>query len=80
MTTVPDKNGDRISSLWFADDTVQTEEGIRIGASSQKTEEVYGADDYNGINAWIMEREDSCLTIVLNDGTVSAVLYEANMD
>lgn len=80
MTTVPDKNGDRISSLWFADDTVQTEEGIRIGTSSQKTEEVYGADDYNGINAWIMEREDSCLTIVLNDGTVSAVLYEANMD
>lgn len=80
MTTSPAKNGDRISSLWFADDSVQTEEGIRIGDSREKVEQAYGSDGFNGINAWILKKGDSCLTIVLNDDTVTTVLYEMEME
>lgn len=80
LTTYPEKDSDRINSLWFADDSVHTEEGIRIGDSRERVEAAYGTDGFNGSNAWIMEKGSTKLTIILTDGIVSTVLYEAIME
>ena len=77
MTTYPENGKDYVYSLWFADDSVATEEGIRIGDSQEAVERVYDRECFNGDNAYILEKGESRLTIILTDGVVSSVLYEA---
>lgn len=80
LTTCPMEEGDRVYSLWFADDTVSTEEGVRIGSSRADVEQAYGAEYFNGVNAFVVTRGNTKLTVVLTDGAVSSVLYEAVME
>lgn len=77
ITTYPDGDTDRIFSLWFADDSITTAEGIYIGASEAQVTAAYGADGYNGSNAYIMNSPDCKLTVIIQDGVVSAILYDA---
>lgn len=76
LTTYPMEGKDYIYSIWFADDSVATEEGIYIGASKEAVANAYGAECFNGTNAFIIEKGKTKLTIVLTEGTVSSVLYE----
>lgn len=80
LTTYPENGKDHVYSLWFADDSVTTEEGIRIGDSQSSVEQVYGAESYNGSNAYILTKGNAKLTIILTDGVVSSVLYESNWE
>lgn len=77
MTTFPENGKDYVYSLWFADDTAATAEGIRIGDTQETVEQAYGAEIYNGTNAYILTKGNTRLTILLTDGVVSSVLYEA---
>ena len=78
MTTYPDGDKDRVNSITVQDDTVSTADGISIGDSRDKVEEVYGADAFNGINAYIMKEGDAQLTIILSeDDTVYSIQYTA---
>ena len=76
FTTYPDKGCDYIHTIWFTDDSATTEEGIYIGASQQAVDSAYGAEHWNGVNAYILTRETVRLTILLTDGFVSSVKYE----
>ena len=82
MTTYPDGDKDRVNSLTLRDDTVSTAEGISIGDSKEKVESVYGADAFNGINAYIMADStgDSQLTVILDGDKVSSIQYAALFD
>ena len=80
LATYPLNGKYYIYTLWFADDTVTTAEGIRIGSTRQQAEEAYGKSSDNGSNAFILRRGNSKLTVLITDGHVSGILYEANVD
>ena len=77
MTTYPDGDKDRVNSVTLLDDTVSTVDGICIGDSKDKVEEVYGADCFNGVNAYIMAEGDAQLTVILDGDKVSSIQYTA---
>lgn len=77
LTTYPQEDQDHIFSAWFADDTVTTAEGIYIGSTQAAVEAAYGKDGYNGVNAYILNKGETKLTIILTDGVVSSIVYDA---
>lgn len=77
MTTYPDGSQDRIGALWFTDDSVTTAEGLYLGASREMAEQIYGADQFNGINAFLLPRDGMKLTVILTEDTVTGIKYEA---
>ena len=80
LTTYPDGDIDRVNSVTLVDDTVSTNEGICIGDSKAKVEEVYGADTFNGVNAYIMKTDDAQLTIIISSDAVSSIQYAAQFE
>lgn len=77
LETYPDGETDRVYSVWLVDDSVTTEEGIYIGSNQQQVEDAYGAEWYNGKNAYIVKAGDCILTIILDNGAVSSIQYTA---
>lgn len=80
MTTYPDGEMDRVNSVTLMDDTVSTTDGISIGDSQEKVEEVYGTEPFNGVNAYIMSEGDAQLAIMVADGKVSSIMYTAKFE
>lgn len=80
LSTYPMGDKDFVYSVWFADDSVATAEGIRIGSTKAQVESAYGTAGFNGSNAFVMTKGDSTLTIILKDGEVSDVIYELTLD
>ena len=76
FTTYPDNDKDYIHTIWFTDDSTVTEEGIYIGSSQKAVDAAYGAESWNGVNAYILTRENVRLTILLTDSFVSSIKYE----
>ncbi len=77
LQTYPLNGGDFVYSLWFMDDTISTPENIYIGATQAQVEAAYGTDCYNGSNAFIMTKGASTLTILMENGAVSSIIYDA---
>ena len=77
FSTYPSDEKDLVYSLWFADDTVATEEGISIGSTQAQVEKVYGSDCFQETNACTLTGKTSRLIIVLSEGIVSSIAYEA---
>jgi len=82
LTTYPDGDKDRINSVTLRDDTVSTADGICIGDSKDKVEAAYGADAYNGVNAYIINSDngDAQLTVILDSDKVSSIQYSAQFE
>lgn len=77
LQTYPLEGEDYIYCLWIVDDSVETPEGIYIGASQAAVEAVYGAEAFNGSNAYVITGENSRLTIILDNGVVYSIQYDA---
>ena len=77
LQTYPLGDADYIYSVWLVDDSSTTPEGIYIGASQAEVEAAYGNQGFNGENAYIMTGTTSTLTIILTDGVVSSIQYDA---
>ena len=77
METYPGTDGDYVHCVWLVDDSVSTAEGIYIGASQQEVEDTYGAEYFDGSNAFVMEKGDCILTIIMDSGVVSSIQYDA---
>lgn len=75
LETYEKDGAEYVSGFWFVDDTVQTPEGIYIGSAQAEVEQAYGADAFNGTNAYSLRRGDSKLTVILTDGAVSSIQY-----
>ena len=80
LYTYPDGDIDRINMVVLCDDTVATAEGISIGDSKEKVESIYGADGYNGVNAYVLTSGESTLTIIMENDQVSSIQYAAVLD
>ena len=77
LSTYPLDGNDHVYSIWFADDGVSTEEGIRLGDSQAEVESAYGTECFNGTNVYSLVKGESRLTILLTEGKVSSIQYEA---
>ena len=77
LQTYPMGDEDFVFSLWLVDDSSTTPEGIYIGATQAEVESAYGAEGFNGSNAYILKGTTSTLTIILEDGKVSSIQYDA---
>jgi hypothetical protein len=64
----------------LCDDTLSTPEGVAIGDSKEKVESTYGADGYNGINAYEYTKGDCKLTIIMENDLVSSIQYGAVLE
>ena len=80
LQTYPMGDEDFVFSLWLVDDSSTTPEGIYIGATQAEVEAAYGTEGFNGSNAYILKGTTSTLTIILEDGTVSSIQYDAVID
>lgn len=77
LQTYPLGDADYIYSVWLVDDSSSTNEGIYIGATQAEVEAAYGTEGFNGSNAYILTGTTSTLTIILTDGVVSSIQYDA---
>ena len=77
LQTYPNGDKDYVYGVWFADDGVSTEEGVYIGMEQADVEKAYGAESYNGENAYILTKGICKLTVIITDGVVSSVQYDA---
>lgn len=75
LDTYPKGDKDYVYGFWFADDSVSTEEGIYIGATKAQVEKAYGADAFNGSNAYNITKGDNILTIILENDVVTSIQY-----
>ena len=76
LSTYPLNGKDFVYSFWFADDSVATEDGVRIGNTQADVESAYGVDCFNGTNTYTQSEGKSKLTIILIDGLVTSIQYE----
>ena len=77
LKTYPIEDKDYVFGLWFADDSVSSDEGLYIGMPEAQAKEICGEDSYNGTNAYIQTRNGTKLTVIIQDGVVFSVQYEA---
>ena len=77
LNTYPIGEKDYIYSVCLMDDSSTTPEGIYIGASQAEVEAAYGTEGFNGSHAYILTGTTSTLTIILTDGVVSSIQYDA---
>ncbi len=80
LDTYPMCGSDFVYGWWFADDSVSTEEGIYIGSTQADVEKAYGAENYNGTNAYVVKKAGGILTVILEDGVVNSIQYAIDMD
>ena len=77
LNTYPIGEKDYIYGVCLMDDSSTTPEGIYIGATQAEVEAAYGAEGFNGTNAYILKSTTTTLTIILDDGLVSSIQYDA---
>ena len=75
LSTYPLDGKDYVYSIWFADDSVATNDGIRIGTTKAQVEAICGADCFDGTNAYIQVRGSFKLTVLMDEGAVSSIQY-----
>lgn len=80
LSTYPLNGRDYVYTIWFADDTAATDEGIRIGTHQSQVEEAYGKDCFTGTNSYVLTRGQSRLIVLVEDGFVSGIRYEAILE
>ena len=80
IQTYPDGDVDYVYCLWLADDSVATPEGIYIGSSKADVEKAYGANGFNGSNAYVMTKGACTLTVILEGDVVTNITYDAVLD
>lgn len=67
---------DYVYNLWFADDSVATEDSIRIGSTQAQVESICGVENFNGSNSFVITKGHSRLVILIDEGVVSSIRYE----
>ena len=75
LETYPIGDKDYVYGWWFVDDLVETDEGICIGSSKAAVDAAYGAENFNGTNAYTVKKGSGVLTIILEKDVVSSVQY-----
>ena len=77
LKTYPLNGKDYIYGWDFVDDMIENNEGICIGTSKEDVDAVYGADAFNGSNAYTVTKGSGKMTIILENDVVVAIQYVA---
>lgn len=77
LTTATVEGTERIIRAWFADDTVCTGEGLKIGDPRSRAEELYGMEGFREDGTWEAVRGNTRLIITFEDGYANGIIYEA---
>lgn len=77
ISTNPVGEADVISSITLFDDTVSTAEGISIGSTKEDVIAKYGEPGTDMDTTLTYDLNDTMLIIVLNDGKVISIVYNA---
>ena len=75
ITTYPDNEVDYVYTIDLKDDTVETDEGLFIGASKEDVEAAYGTPGDKTDIAYIYTKGDTKLTIIFEDDCVAGITY-----
>ena len=76
LTTATVEGTERIIRAWFADDTVCTGEGLKIGDSRDRAQELYGPEGFREDGIWEAVRGNTRLVITFAEDTVDGIIYE----
>ena len=76
LTTATVEGTERIIRAWFADDTVCTGEGLKIGDSRERAQELYGPEGFREDGIWEAVRGNTRLVITFAEDTVDGIIYE----
>lgn len=77
ISTYPDGDKDYVYSAWFVDDSVTTDENIYIGSTKAEVEEAYGSGCFGDSTTATLKKGNTELKIILTDGAVSSIQYQA---
>ena len=77
LTTATVEGTERIIRAWFADDTVCTGEGLKIGDSRDRAQELYGPEGFREDGIWEAVRGNTRLIITFGEDMVDGIIYEA---
>ena len=76
LTTATVEGTERIIRAWFADDTVCTGEGLKIGDSRDRAQELYGPEGFREDGIWEAVRGNTRLVITFAEDMVDGIIYE----
>lgn len=77
LDTYPTDDKDYISAVIFKDDTLVTPEGIGIGDSVSRLEEVYGTQWHDEDGMMVYEKDGMKLCFIIGDDSVISVEYQS---
>lgn len=80
LATFPEEKKEYIRSIWFADSTVSTEEGISLGSGEEQVKKAYCRDNADAMHTYTLIRGSTKLTIALEEGVVRSVRYDAVLE
>ena len=80
LATFPEEKKEYIRSIWFADSTVSTEEGISLGSGEEQVKKVYSRNNADATRTYTLIRGGTKLTIALEEGVVRSVRYDAVLE
>lgn len=81
LTTYPyNETTDYVSSVYFLDDSVNTEEGIYIGSTVEELLEIYGDDYEGGGNSYTYTKGESAIQFLVMNDEITAITYLALVD
>lgn len=76
LSTYPGTDGDYISAIDFADDSVSTKEGITLGTARDIVVEAYGNDYAEDNGSLIYTKGGTKLTFLMENDLVTSINYE----
>lgn len=80
VTTYPDGDIDRISSIYFQDDEIETLEGVAIGDSLQDMLNAYGNNYEKTENLYTYTLEKTHLNFIVENEIVTSIEYYLDVE
>ena len=80
ITTSPIDKQDKITSIYFLDSDIKTNEGIQIGDDISDMEKVYGKDYTHENSLYTYTKNKTKLTFLVQDTTIISIEYLLDTD
>ncbi len=75
VTAFQDGSGEYIYSIYFITPNITTPEGLALGDDAQKATKCYGADYQVDGSAWVYTRQETVLSVIIQNDSVIGIEY-----
>lgn len=79
ITAFDDGSGEDVYSIYLMDPNLTTPEGLALGDAEGKITELYGEDFAQDGTAYVYTRENTILSIIVQDGSVISIEYRLDI-